>query len=126
MPNDKKLSNLQLRILDILWENAGLSVQEITERLEPHKKLAPNSVATMLSRLEKRGFVKYSKIGRKYIYSAGISKAEVTNSKISSLINNLFKGNKAALVSHLLAEDLSLDELEQIQNIIRERENPNA
>lgn len=126
MPNDKKLSDLQINILDILWENGSLSIQEIKKILEPKKQLAPTSIATILTRLEKQGFVKYRKQGRKYIYSANIAKNEVQNNSINSLLKNLFKGNKASLVSHLLAEELTVDELEHIQNIINERSRSDA
>ncbi len=126
MPNDKKLSNLQINILDILWENGSLSVQEIKRLLEPQRQLAQTSIATILTRLEKQGFVKYNKQGRKYIYSANIAKNEVQDNSIDSLLKNLFKGNKASLVSHLLAEELSVTELEHIQNLIKERSHSNA
>ena len=126
MPNDKKLSNLQINILDILWENGSLSVQEIKRLLEPQRQLAQTSIATILTRLEKQGFVKYNKQGRKYIYSANIAKYEVQDNSIDSLLKNLFKGSKASLVSHLLAEELTVVELEHIQNLIKERSHSNA
>ncbi len=126
MKKDKKLSDLQVRILDILWENGSLSIQEVKNILDQERVLAATTIATILKRLEKQGFVKFSKIGRKFIYSANIAKDEVTKTSISSLVKNLFKGNKAALVSHLLAEELSLDELEHIQTLIQEKVNNNV
>jgi len=97
----------------------GLFRKDITDP----KQLAATTIATILGRLEKDGFVSYKKMGRKFIYSAKVGKHEITKTSISSLIQNFFKGNKLALVNHLLADEgLSSDELEQIQNIIRERE----
>lgn len=127
MSRDYNLSELQISTMDALWENGELSVQGVQEALAARKMLAATTVATILKRLEKRGIVGYRKEGRKYIYHAIVAKNEVTKNSISSVIKNLFRGNKAALVNHLLAdEDISVDELEQIQKLIHERTKSNA
>lgn len=127
MSKDNNLSELQISILDTLWENGELSVHEVQELLKNKRDLAATTIATILKRLEKRGVVSYRKIGRKFIYKADIAKQEVTKNSISSVVRNLFKGNKAALVSHLLEDEgLSKDELEQIQDLIQEKTKSNA
>ncbi|HHO56249.1 MAG TPA: BlaI/MecI/CopY family transcriptional regulator [Trueperaceae bacterium] len=124
---ENNLSELQISILDILWEHGELSVNEVQELLKEKRDLAATTVATILKRLEKRNIVSYKKIGRRFIYSANIAKNEVTKSSVSSVVKNLFKGNKAALVSHLLQdEELSLDELEQIQKLIQDKTQNNG
>ncbi len=127
MSKENNLSELQISILDILWEHGELSVNEVQELLKEKRDLAATTVATILKRLEKRNIVSYKKIGRRFIYSANIAKNEVTKSSVSSVVKNLFKGNKAALVSHLLQdEELSLDELEQIQKLIQDKTQNNG
>ena len=127
MSKENNLSELQISILDILWEHGELSVNEVQELLKEKRDLAVTTVATILKRLEKRNIVSYKKIGRRFIYSANIAKNEVTKSSVSSVVKNLFKGNKAALVSHLLQdEELSLDELEQIQKLIQDKTQNNG
>ena len=127
MSKENNLSELQISILDILWEHGELSVNEVQELLKEKRDLAATTVATILKRLEKRNIVSYKKIGRKFIYKANIAKNEVTKNSVSSVVKNLFKGNKAALVSHLLQDDeLSLDELEQIQKLIQDKTQNNG
>jgi len=57
MPDRHQLTELQLAILRVLWERGEATVQDIWEALHPERGLAQTTVATMLSRLERRGVV---------------------------------------------------------------------
>jgi len=51
------LTGLQIAFLRVLWQRGEASVAEICEALRPERALAQTTVATVLSRLEKRGVV---------------------------------------------------------------------
>src|SRR2546421_5112959 len=57
MPGRHQLTELQLAILRVLWDRSEATVQEIWEALHAERGLAQTTVATMLSRLERRGVV---------------------------------------------------------------------
>jgi len=57
MPERHQLTELQLAILRVIWDKGEATVQDIWEALHPGRGLAQTTVATMLSRLERRGVV---------------------------------------------------------------------
>ena len=59
MAEPHQLTELQIAIMRILWERKEATVAEIHAALLDERGLAPTTVATLLSRLEKRGAVKH-------------------------------------------------------------------
>jgi predicted transcriptional regulator len=102
MPEATQLTDLQIALLRVLWDRREATVAEIAEALRPARDLAPTTIATLLSRLEKRGVVSHTAQGRQYVYRARVSEGEVRRSMVSELTDLLFGGDVAALMSHLL------------------------
>jgi BlaI family transcriptional regulator, penicillinase repressor len=126
MPERHQLTELQLAILRILWDKGEATVQDIWEALHAERGLAQTTVATMLSRLERRGVVTRRAQSRQYRYRAAVTEQEVQHSMIGELTERLFDGDVTALVQHLLAgEDVSPGDIAKIRDMI-ERVEPNA
>ena len=51
-----RLGDLQVAILRVLWEEGEATVARVTEAL-PGKRRAPTTIATMLTKMERRGLV---------------------------------------------------------------------
>ncbi len=119
-----KLDELQLAIMQVLWDKGEATVAEIQEALKDSRDLAITTIGTVLSRLEdKKKAVTHVTQGRKYVYRAIISEQETKSSMVHSLVKQLFKGQSASLVNHLLQEDeLDKNELEQLKEMIKNAE----
>ena len=123
MTEQHQLTDLQVAIMRVLWERGQATVAEIHEALLPERGLAPTTVATLLSRLEKRGIVKHRSASRQYVYYPAISENEVRRSMVSDLAERLFDGDVAELVSHLLSErEMSAGDLEKVKELIASHE----
>ena len=59
-----ELTELQLEILDVIWERGESTVAEVAEALLERRALAITTVATLLSRLQKRGVLTHRTEGR--------------------------------------------------------------
>ena len=117
------LTDPQLAILDILWSRGEATVADVTSALAAKHKLAQTTIATMLSRLARKGVVSYRVEGRQYIYRATITEQQVRGSMISHITDGLFRGDIPAFVSHLLsARDVKPDDLERMKQMIDERQ----
>lgn len=115
------LTGLQLALLQVLWDREEASTQEVWEALNEARGLALTTVATLLSRLERKGIVAHRQVGRQYVYQAKVTRAEVRRSKVRDLTETLFGGDPAALVSHLVrAEDVDDRELQRIRALMEE------
>lgn len=126
MPERHQLTELQLAILRVIWDKGEATVQDIWEALHAERGLAQTTVATMLSRLERRGVVTRRAQSRQYRYRAAVTEPEVQHSMVGELTERLFDGDVTALVQHLLAgEDVSPGDIAKIRDMI-ERVETNA
>jgi predicted transcriptional regulator len=117
------LTDLQIAIVSLLWANGECTVVDVQEGLMPSRPLAQTTVATLLTRLEKRGVVSHRLAGRQFIYRAEVTEPEVRRSMVGELTNSLFQGRTAALISHLLVErGLGADELGEVKQLIAQAE----
>lgn len=117
------LTDLQLAIVRLLWAKGECTVVEVQDGLMPARPLAQTTVATLLTRLEKRGVVSHRTTGRQFVYKAEVTEPEVRRSMVGELTNSLFQGRPAALISHLLVErELGADEIGEVKQLIAQAE----
>lgn len=100
-----QLSDLQLAVMRVLWQRGEAATAEVVADLAAERGLAHTTVATLLTRLEKRGVVAQRRDGRSWIYSARLSEAEVQRSMVADLVASLFAGDSTALLAHLVSAD---------------------
>lgn len=119
MPKEHSLGDLQHAIMRVLWEKGELPVAEVHNALLEERGLALTTIATMLSKMEKKGVVGRRIEGRGFVYAASVSEGQVKRSMVSDLTDQLFRGDAAALVNHLLTEqEIDRGELDAIKELI--------
>jgi predicted transcriptional regulator len=119
MADDIVLSDLQLDLMRVLWRAGELNVADATAALGD-RDLAHTTVATLLTRLEKRGVVAARREGRLLLYRPLVSEAQVKRSMVSSLIAQVFRGDPKALLAHLVSErEVAPGDLEQVRALLR-------
>src|SRR5436190_19688025 len=104
MPGRHQLTELQLAILRVIWDKGEATVQDIWEALHAERGLAQTTVATMLSRLERRGVVtrRAPPESRQYHYRAAVTEREVQHSMVGELTERPFDGDCTELCQYLL------------------------
>ena len=116
---DVALSELQIAVMRELWSRQEASPAEVAQALAGQRGLAHTTVATLLSRLEKRGVVAARRDGRQLVYRALVSEDQVRRSMVAGLLTTVFGGDAPALVSHLVREsDIGADDLERIKRLL--------
>lgn len=116
------LSELQLAIMRVLWQHPDSTIAQVVQHLQPDRELAHTTVATLLSRLEKRELIHATKEGRQLMYRALISESHIQRSMVADLLSNLFMGKTSALLSHLVNEStMDENELEQIRLLLAQK-----
>jgi len=101
---DVSLSELQIALMRVLWRRGESSVADVAAELAEERGLKPTTVATLLTRLEKRGVVAQRREGRQLFYRADVGEAQVRRSMVADLIGALFEGDARQLVAHLVQE----------------------
>lgn len=116
-----KLGGRQLAIMRVLWSQGEATVADIQGLLDVDKPLAYTTVATVLSRMEQKGLVTHRAEERVYYYRPAISESETGETIVGEVVERVFGGSPAELVSHLLASDqVDAEELKRIKSLVRE------
>jgi len=119
-----QLSDQQLAFMRVLWDRGEATAQDVQAALaEQGHALAPTTVATVLTRLERKGLVAHRRSGRQFVYRASANEQEIRRSMLARLTDFFFGGDPDALVSHLTAgRGLGEDDLEEVRRLIAEKE----
>ena len=122
MGRSHHLAELQYAIMRVLWDRGEATVAEVQEALADEKSRALTTIATMLTKMERKGVVAHRNEGRQFVYRPRVSRSEVHRSMVGELTDRLFSGDFAALVSHLLTEqEIDAREIERLKSLIAER-----
>ncbi|HEV8581229.1 MAG TPA: BlaI/MecI/CopY family transcriptional regulator [Thermoanaerobaculia bacterium] len=122
METSHHLGDLQLAIMRVLWNRGEATVAEVHDTLEPERGLALTTIATMLTKMEKKGVVDHRADGRRFIFRPLVSESQVRRSMVADLTSQLFRGDVTALVNHLLSEhEIDARELAQLRELISAR-----
>lgn len=114
-----RLSELQLDLMQVLWDLGEASVADVHQRLESGRGLAYTTVATLLKRLEDKGVVVSRREGRTLVYAAAVGADAVQRTMVGRLVDQLFRGDPAALVSQLLGDErVSADDVDRIRDLL--------
>jgi BlaI family transcriptional regulator, penicillinase repressor len=117
------LTDLQFAIMRILWDRAEATVLDVQNGLRPERDLAQTTIATLLTRLEKRRVVEHRLERRQFVYRPLVTEQEVRRSMVSELTSLLFEGSSEALMSHLLrSRDMNPGDLDNVKRMIAEAE----
>ena len=112
------LSELQLDLMRVLWRGEA-SVADVAAALAQSRGLAHTTVATLLTRLAKRGIVAQRRDGRMLYYRALVTEPQVRRNMVGDLIQNLFRGDPKALLAHLVSEsDVAPGDLERVRALL--------
>jgi predicted transcriptional regulator len=122
-PRTARLTAPQLEILRVLWEKGEATVTDIHRALLAERELAPTTIATLLSRLEKRGLVTYRTEGRQYVYRAVLLEKDAQQHALVEVTRGLFAGDVPGMVSQLLSShEIRPGDLTRVRELIDAKE----
>ena len=88
------LTELQLAVMKALWHvNEGTVADILGAMASAGRSLAPTTVATLLQRLRKQGWVQCRKRGRTFLYRAKVGEREAANGALQRLCDR-FSGEE--------------------------------
>jgi BlaI family penicillinase repressor len=118
-----RLTAPQLALLKVLWERSEATVAEMQRALYAERPMAASTIATLLSRLEKRGIVAYRIEGRQYVYRAVLNERDAREHALFEVTQGLFEGDIATMVSQLLSShELRPGDLARVKALVEAKE----
>lgn len=92
MPDYSDLTDLQLMIMSVLWNEKQATIGTVHEQLSEQTPVTRKTIAMILSRLEQRGMVKHELDDRSGVYKATVARKSVLRARMASLLGAVFVG----------------------------------
>jgi predicted transcriptional regulator len=115
----KKLTDKELQIMEVLWENGALSTRDIILHL-PDTTAHFNTIATYVRRLEQHGMITHEELSpRFYIYRAAMTREQYVSRVNKESIDRFFSGSYMDFISRLVKRhEVSVDELKELIKMV--------
>jgi BlaI family transcriptional regulator, penicillinase repressor len=120
---DRKLTKLELQIMEVLWTQGHVSIREIQEAFPEKGRPAYTTIQTMVYRLEdKKAVRRVRKVGNFHIFEAAVSR-DVAQRKLIDDLLALFGGRTQPVMAHLIESGkLTLADVKEAEKTLRELE----
>ncbi len=113
----KQLPDSEWQLMKIIWgEGRPMSRMEIEAQWSHSESVLPNTTLTLLSRLEKRGFIKKEKQGKSNLYSALISEDDYNSSESRRFMKRNFNNSMGNFMSAFYdGKQVSRQDVEELE-----------
>lgn len=118
MAKDVRLSDQQFQVVQAINKLGGAGAKDVQQELR-HLDLAHTTIATVMTRLEKKGVLASEVKGRERIFRSLVDEDSIRQSMVSSMVSTLFQGDSKALMAHLVNEgEVDSRELDELKEMI--------
>jgi BlaI family penicillinase repressor len=100
-PSD--VTEMELAILEVLWDQGPASVRQVAERVYPGRgPSAHPTVQKLLARLEAKKYVSRDKSGEAHRFAAAVDRGKLISARLRALAEGLCGGSMSSLLTHLV------------------------
>lgn len=123
MKSIPQISEAEFEVMRIVWEQAPVSTNEITDKLVQSTDWRPKTIQTLIRRLVMKGALTHEKQGRMFVYTAAVGEDEYLKAKSKYFVEHYFNGDLSAFVSSYLEDGtLSRADMESLREILSKTE----
>ena len=113
-----KLSKTEEHLMEMIWSSEKAFLKELIDSF-PEPKPAITTVATLLKRMQDKGFVGYTLFGNSRQYYPLVKKADYFSKQVKGIIKNYFDDSTLQFASFFTkTSDMTEEELEDLKKII--------
>jgi BlaI family penicillinase repressor len=118
--SERKLTKLELQIMDAVWTRQQASIRDIQQAFPEKDRPAYTTIQTTVYRLEaKKALRRVKKVGNFHIFEAAISRADAQRKLIDDLLA-LFDGRTQPVMARLIESGkLTLEDVKEAEKILR-------
>ena len=112
------LSKTEEQLMEYIWNRGKVFLKDLADQY-PDPKPATTTIATMLKRMQEKGFVGYTLFGNSRQYYPLVEKADYFSKHVKGMIRNYF-GNSALQFASFFTttSNLTDEELRELRKII--------
>jgi BlaI family penicillinase repressor len=118
-----RVSQSEWQVMALVWERSPLAAGEIVDSLSQRNGWHSRTIRTLLDRLVKKGALKATLDGKRYLYEPLLSMNACIQSESRSFLERVFGGEAAPMLLYLVREsELSRDEIKELKRLLSEKE----
>jgi len=112
------LSKAEEQLMELIWKHEKVFMKDLIENY-PDPKPATTTLATLLKRMQDKGFVAYTTFGNSRQYYPLVKKADYFSKHVKGMIKNYFNNSPMQFASFFTtATNLTSAELEDLKKIV--------
>jgi predicted transcriptional regulator len=114
------VSDTELEVLKVLWEAGPSTVRDVAAVLRRRRRrLAYNTVLTLLSRLRDKGYVDADRRETAHVFRAVVSRDELVGFSLRALVDRVCDGAASPLVHALVrSQRFSAEEIAHFRKLL--------
>lgn len=117
--NEKKPTESEMEILQILWRLGSCTVRDVHEELIKNKEAGYTTTLKLMQIMYEKGLVDRDTSSKSHIYSAILNQDKVEKQLVGKMIDDIFSGSASRLVMQALGNHrASEQEIEEIKKYL--------
>ncbi len=119
-----RLPDSELDIMLVLWNNdPPMSRMEIEKIINIKKALAPTTILSLLTRLEKKNYVSVKKEGKTNLYTPLVSQKEYQKNESRTVLEKLYGNSLKQFVASLYqGKKMDKEDIRELSDFLQELE----
>ena len=117
--NPQRISAAESEVMKVLWAESPKPAEDVLAILSRDQGWAEGTVKALLNRLLKKGAIAADKDGRRFLYRPLIGRDDYVDTESQGLLDRLFDGRLAPLVSHFSKrEKLAPEDVAELRRLL--------
>lgn len=117
--NPHRISAAESEVMKVLWADSPKAAEDVVAILAKDQGWAEGTVKTLLNRLLNKGAIAADKDGRRFLYRPLIGRDDYVDTESQGLLDRLFDGRLAPLVSHFSKrEKLAPEDVAELRRLL--------
>ena len=117
-----ELTEAEWAIIKAVWAGEPCTAPGIQEKLKRKTRWSYSTVRTLMDRMAAKGLLIAEKAGKVTLFRSAVTREQAQRSELLYALKHAFNGALTPMVQCLLeSEELSQDELAQIESLIKAR-----
>jgi BlaI family penicillinase repressor len=116
-----RISDAEWEVMLLLWEQSPLTAANVVATLAPVHNWNERTVKTLLSRLVKKGALSVEPDGKRYLYSAAVSRDACVRRESRTFLDRVFGGSASPMLAHFVREGgLNEKQIKELRSLLDE------
>lgn len=120
MARPPSITAAEWEVMEAVWAEAPVTAVALTALLEPRRGWSATTVKTLLTRLVRKGALRFERDGKRFLYSPAFSRESCTRAETTSFLERVFGGRPTPLLAFLVQDRrLSAADLAELEALLR-------